>query len=522
MRKGWSTQRLVNTFPLWTDIRTDEQSLGQQLLTPIGGALDDLNLLVETTRLNLSLPTFRESEIGTFYSYKLPDDIQLTFQSNFVLIAPIVSGLQDNVYYRVEATSDNTIESFWDTAVPSRIDIRDPEIQSADFNIIASGVGSNLVINSFELPFSSTLEISVSGIYEAIQTYGDNVIIPTFYIDGTSEEGLDRTEEISFLYDGTKRSSFEFLTVSGIRLVGCDEIGEFQICTNKYQMNYLDPFRRDSRDLSFYDTSEARTLFWQLSRSDKLDLCIYDNSDATLRMDGFSSRSILQSFLLIDEHNNRIEIADFDLSERYIWAVGNQNLYLFSIDVELPDYSLLNKKQYDSPAVLVPNSYWVTSGEDIQIDYLWRRPITGLQKHRSWVEKPDGSIYSLENGVEVTYHTDSTSWILGEPEDKMIRNPEIYTINQYGSHVYTLETVFTNEEVYIDKKIIHSATMIPLKIFSLGFDAIGVSIKPDGNLLVVDSGWNTREIILHYDNMLIDSDKRMIYFRDNYSEVRIW
>lgn len=522
MKKGFYTQRLVNTFPLNSDIRNDEQSLGQQVFNPIGYEFDKQFQYINNKINNTNLLFASSRDIGLYYSFNLPQSFSFNFTTDS-FISPTVSGLFDNVFYAVELAEDNLLENFWEGATPSRLTIEEvvSGIQGDTLLSICSGNDSTIIVS--ELPFVNRLCLAASGIAEAIQTIGGKSSVPSVKITGLDRNQTVISEEVNFLYDSTKQSVFEYSTISGIELTGCGKVDTINIYSNRFAANQLDPYIRDYRDTSFYPSTEGRTLFWNLETPNVISLSSYDVSDPFIRMDGQSSRSAISSFLAI---RDEIPLDLIDLTvDKYtssILAVSSGQLHVFSADIELPDYSTLSGKRYDSAAVIEPSSYWITSGEDIGIDYIWRRPTIGIIQHRSSVEKPDGNKFSLEDGVEVAYHTDTTSWIVGEPTDKMLRPPEVYTIDQLGQYVYTLETMFTDNTIHVDKRIVMSSYIEPTISFDLSFSAIGIDMDSEGCIWILDNNWSKRRIQLHYDTMLIDISKKTLYFREEYEEIRVY
>jgi hypothetical protein len=208
-------------------------------------------------------------------------------------------------------------------------------------------------------------------------------------------------------------------------------------------------------------------------------------------------------------------------------VVSSNKLYLYDGRLPYPDMRVLDGKNYDAACVIEPSSYWVVKGDDIQLDYMWVRPTTGLVRHRAWVQKPDGTKKSLESGSEVTYHTDDDSWIFGEPIKRSIRGTEIYTLDQRGDYIYSLEVKYTDETTSIDRRIVSVLYLEPLGEWSLVSIGItnpvrGIDIDSEGKMWVLDNT-NVRYCInRHYDKMLIDFTKKVLYFRENYLQVRVY
>jgi len=201
-------------------------------------------------------------------------------------------------------------------------------------------------------------------------------------------------------------------------------------------------------------------------------------------------------------------------------------VYIYNTDIPYPDMSKLHGKQYDAPSVIEPSSYWVIVGEEVEINYIWRRPTQSFVRHRAWVTKPDGTKRSLEEGMEVPYHTDNTSWIFGEPHGRAIRPSEVFTLDQRGDYVFSLECFYGDDTSSVDKRIVSTLYKTPEASFSLwdlGFRVpiVGIDIDSEYKIWLLDSNNFKHEITPHYDKMIIDFKRKRIYFRERYDQIKV-
>jgi len=199
-----------------------------------------------------------------------------------------------------------------------------------------------------------------------------------------------------------------------------------------------------------------------------------------------------------------------------LWVVDNTKLYLYSADFPYFDNSQLIDKEYDAHSVIeFTNGPYTIKGDDIEVNYIWRRPIQGMVKHRVSVTKPDGTQKSIENGVEVAYHTDGTSWVFGEPKKRMIRASDIFTLDQYGEYIYQLEVMYADETTSVDTRIMHVVSQnakaeFDLSALGIPNSIVGVDFDSEHKLWVLDTAGGKYEVNKHYDVMLIDFNKKII------------
>lgn len=537
--KGRSTQHIVNTFPSWSDIRKDEQSLGYQLINPIGKVLDDLKSQLEKVRDNYYISSANIGDLDIFYTVYLPDTFEFSRNiddnTDLTYSAPTVSGIQNDINYSVTLAERNNVETFWYLAVPDRISL----IEEVNENhILVTG----LLLGSPFAPLTSSglthipnkLTITLEGGNSYITLQDNNMTSRgIIQIEGVTREGLPLTEELSMFWDGQIQTQHDYRSLNetrAVRVYGIEDptttfitVASANFNASDYKVNY---------ELDMSVDKEPLELFWALGSGltgqKTLDLKKYETDNLELRLEGFVDKFVLIQQELLNQSGMNIIPRDLTIQpySDNIWIIDDTNLYLYSAKFPYSDLELLEGKQYDAYAVIEPSSYYAIKDEEITLEYVWRRPVIGLVAHRVWVQKPDGTKKSLENGIEVDYHTDRTSWIFGEPTDRLIRPTEFYTLNQRGSYLYTLEVVYTNQTTSIDKRVISVLYQEPLAQFYLPSisipEVIGIDMDSEQKLWVLGTNGYKYQIHLHYDKMLIDFSKKILYFREPYERVRVF
>ena len=536
--KGKSTQGLVNTFPPWANIRTDEQSLGYQLLNSSGAKIDDIREQLIKNTNNFYLPTSVIFDIDCYYSYKLPGNFIFTKEANdgnnFTYTPPTVSGLVDDTYYPVEIADKNNVETFWYSAVPDRLSLGDT--LGGEY-LVASGF-------AFQSPLSpltpsgilynpNQLTVTISGGNSYLGMYDNKLLRKTVVqVDGKTRSGIDTVEELIFVHDESVKTIHDYEYTNEFRIYGVEDPDEAFVTITAAGFNM--PDKPVSFDLCVTDNKDEMPLFWNLGHGEDpsvptLDLCKYEADELEIRLDGFINKFPYIQQELLDENGNNYVPQDIvpEPHTNNIWVTSSTKLYLYDGKLPYPDMSALDGKQYDAASIIKPSSYWVVKGDDVELNYVWVRPTTGLVRHRVWVQKPDGTKKSLEDGIEVTYHTDDDSWIFGEPVKRAIRGTEIYTLDQRGDYIYSLEVKYTDDTTSLDKRIVSVLFLQPLGEWSLTDIGItnpvrGVDIDSDGRLWVLDNTETRYSINRHYDRMLVDFAKKTLYFRENYNQVRVY
>lgn len=536
--KAWTTQYLANAFPQWSRVRTDEQSLGQQILNSIGENLDDISKQIARIGDNYFLPTSIVGDIDVYYQYRLPGSFTFTKEedddTDFQYTAPTVSGTIGDQLYAVSMAANNDIESFWYDAIPDRWSLG---AVASGQHLIASGYSHLSPISPVVLSgichIPNQLHVTVSGgtSYLGIE---DNGLIRkgTVQIEGETRAGLAVTEEMIFLHDDTIKTQYDYkkISVSGVRIFGAEEADETFVTVQSAFFNH--PEYKTAYDIAVDINDEEIPSFWKLGSGHTagtytLDLYKY-TSPLDLRIEGFIDKEVIIQQEL--RTSSGINFVPLDLAveprSEHIWMIDANNLFLFNDSLPYPDLSVMTKKSYDANCYIEPETYYAVYGQTIGIDFVWARPTLGLVKHRVWVVKPDDTKYLVnEDGTESAWS--STTWIVEEPHSRVLRPTAYATLDQRGQYIYSLEAYYTDGSSSIDQRVIYVVAKNALKDFSLESISqingaiVGVDVDAENHVWVLDNQGVKYRIDMHYDNMLIDFEKKVLYFREPYDTVRV-
>lgn len=539
-KKAYSTQSLVNTYPLWSKVRTDEQSLGYQILNSIGQQIDDLQKQSSHIYDNFFLGTSIIRDIDVYYKLQLSGDFEFTKEDNdeteLLFTPPTTSGtLTDGTVVNIQIADKNNIETFWYTPAPDRISsgeiLLDAEYLLASGFVFESPLLS--LVNSGIIDHPNRLFVTIQSGTQFYYLDDDQVPQKTIVqLQGTTRSGRNVTEELFFIQNETLPTQYEYQIFSGVTIFGVTDREEAFVKVKAAQFNEEEyPF---TYQLVSTENKEEMPLFWCIDSNEDaeigklLGIKKWELDDIVLRATSsdLGEKFTLQQVELLATSGTRITPLDLAVEPRSdnLWIVDSGMLYLYDTDLPYTDNSALLGKEYDSACIIEPSTYYAVIGEEVQIDYIWKRQVKGVYKHRAWVEQPDGTKKSIELGSFATYHTDSTSWEFGEPHSRKLRSTDIFVLDQRGDWIFSLEVVYADDTTSLDRRIVHVASKTARAQFDLSevginMTATGVDFDSENRLWILCSNGNRQEVKLHYDRMLIDYQKKIIYLRENYEKV---
>lgn len=554
--KAQITQKLLNEYPEWSDVRTDEQSLGAQFINTIGTQLEDLHEQLKTLGLNYYPTTANKKDIDVVYQMQLPltktFEVVNTDPNNPIYNPPTVSGLATTGWRNIVTASGNNIESFWYNEVPTRLEcvsypINNIILDDASNNIY-SGITSMLEVDS-PLVTASGINIDYPKGQLWLEMYnGEQYLNITdqgqatrgmVTIKGTTRKGQADSESIIFIHNEIQRTTKEW---SNIETISINDIvtdqAKLRVLQHRFgrtQIPQLPP-EVDFTNLTVSAFSkEDIDLFWDISVNDFgkpiLQLLTWQVDDIKSRVGGLLGTQVIRPFELLNTNSSNIstpiDIAVEPFSNR-LWIADANNLYVYTTEQTLPNMRVLSKKNFDSMSVIEPSTYHLSFGDSVQLSYIVRRPISDVNKHRVYVKDPNGITYSILNGAMVL--TDpNNAWVFGSPDSRNLRASDIFSLNVRGDWIWNLDVLYSNGASETDQRIISVDSKIALASFALS-DYVsnstieGIDFDSDQNLWILVNTAGVRiklKVIPHYDVMLIDYDKKILIFREQYSQIRV-
>lgn len=517
---------MINAFPEWSDARSDEQSLAFQVTNVMGVPLQKLDEQLLKIGRNYFLTTANLDEIDLVYKFELPLSFQFqtdeTDPSFTVNVEPTVSGLIGNIWYTVSGTARNDIESFWYDSVPSRMS---STVTESGNHIVLSGVDLDTT------PFSTfdndphipgRLLVTISGGSQFLSIENNQPARGMVILEGVTRKGTEESETLIFLYNDTKQTVKEWKELTSASVFGITpDTAVLSIRSAEFNFG---PYR-DFYNLEWSVGNEKIDTFWNVGVSAQgtytLDQIRYVSDQFDNLLAGLTEKEVVRSTEILTSSGTVFTPLDLAVQpfSNKVWVCSSDKLFLFDTDMHYPSMRQMAKKQYDSITSIDPDGYHKVLDDEVELSYLFRRPIKEVARHRVSVKNPSGTRNGILNSTLVSITSDF--WRYGQVSEREMGKSDILQLTIRGDYVFTLETIFVDGTNAIDEVVVSVESKEALAEFDLDFTAVGLSFDSDQKLWVLDNAGIKHRIDLAYDIMLVDYDQKVIYFREQYEDIEV-
>lgn len=539
MKKSDVVQELVNVFPSWSKTRNDEQSLGFQILNAHAIPLERMEKQLRTLRDNQYLTTANLDEIDLTYKVQLGTDFLFDEDTTDPLfatpIAPTVSG-QDNETWRTVVIADNNdIESFWYDSIPNRVTLSD----------VVSGEDHNLLsLNYTEAPVSGIWDhhigggdifVEVTGGVEYLTMENNVVKRATVILKGETRKGTMEEETFVFAWDQKQKTQKEWKQIKTVHVFNMEDTVDVDIRSADFNNGpYISPW-----NLKYSPNRQKIDEFWdlgQVASVPTLDRIEYQTDEWQQLVLGFSTKDVKESWELLKDITNIVSGVDVTVSgvdmalQPYsdrVWVVTEDNtLYGYNLNEDLVSgVDLLRDSTPGAQVQFEFDKLDMVLYEEIKFEPWHARPLKEVLTYRIWYQQPDGEKFGLNNGAVVPFASDFyVTLVEGTPLVRTLENLITIPMTQRGEYLVVLEVTFSDNTQEEFRRIFRTKYKIPfvtIDLSSIVSDTIlGIDFDADQKMWVKTAN-DYYKINLHTDIMLIDYLNKIIYFKEDYTEVTI-
>jgi hypothetical protein len=539
-RRSWVTQRLANRYPPFSKIRKLAQSVGQQLLEPLGQDIEDSYWWTNYNLGNALINTSDINQLGGLYRLELPVNFDWRTQQHtdsvVYLVPTSVRGNTSSGWIRLYQSTNNSLEEFW-YGTPTRITIAGESYNYSP--VLSSTIVSSLSSSSLVSPSIPTkLWITLSNNGSSIKNYKGKVAKSSVEITGRNIHGSESTEVLYFGFNGTVQTKTAWSEISSVVTNYIDETAFIRIdWLNVGQTDYIDFYglnvSKEREKLRFF------TLGTQ-SYGSTLEHKVFSADDLILVQDGEDTRHAEYEVELLNTGGSNINGLSIIPWPKRRWIIISDGVYLHFFIPNLRSETLDSIADATTEAVvqIELDREWSYRGETVTLDYNMKRPFMRVLRTRWSVEKPDGTRVGIsQSGSEISYSYSSnwTDHLEGTTFNKVGFQGDYieYTLNSRGRYVFYLESMVTDllstegqsrPLEHTDVRVVHSAYDTAQASVTLPTSVgIGSTITFDA----YDRPWVINNLGVayllnfHYDKYLADFNGKALIVRENYTDLEV-
>lgn len=533
--RSWATQRLANYYPPWSRARTDEFSVAQQLLHPIGNSLEEMfTQLAKASRNNF----IESSDINQVYisDYFIlprafpvvrdnPDEQTPRFR------APTCSAKYENFEeeeYPVDvlALDLNSAEGFF-TADPTGIEITGlSETRLVILNATALADLQDAVFNT--PPVATNLWITVAGATDFRSIIGTQFVRGYIKLKGISSKGIEEEEIIDVSWNRTIRTKLRWSSLTEVEVVSIypDTTTITIEADTFFHARHLDEMNL------FIDDVAERQVYYSVQQTDDDRTELVHECYSALNLgdleDGHTTFDVVKTIELRDHLEQDVLITNIAYDPWSETIYGTDGTHLFFWDI-LPLNPSIRSELFSTPGVsnriYTEEGRFIGLGDDMEFLCRRGRDDKHLSAIRWTVYTPNGTKYYLDLFDDMQPWTDpKDGWIYtGDSTQDLWRLKFHPIFSQRGVSFVVLETVYAEQlyekDVYpvvVDSLVARGAIELPTDLV----DSTRLSFDSNGTLWFYNAGtiYPTR---LRHDVFLMDYSRKVAYFRERYTEVTL-
>lgn len=538
-RRAWITQRMANRFPPWAKIRKLAQSVGQQVMEPMGRDLEDVYWWENYNLGNLLLNTTDVNQVQGLYRLDLPPTFEFRTEQHadgVVYITPyLVRGKAGGSWRQVFQATNNSLEEFW-YGVPSRITHSG---ESYTYNpVLETTLLSALSVATPVAPaVPGKLWLTLSNNGASVKNYKGSTVRSSVTLSGRDIHGKEATEKLYFAFNGTIQTKLAWSEVESITTEYVDNTAYLRVdWLNVGQTELLDTYGLH------VGMDREKLRFWKLgsqSYGSTLQHLTFDADDLALVEDGEDSKHAEYEVELLSAGGGNINGVSMAAWPRRRWVVvtDGSTLHFFVPDLRVETLDLLAEATTEAVVQIEMNKEWTYKGDTVVLDYNMKRPFVRVLRTRWSVLKPDGTKVCISaDGSEIAFG--SSGWIT-HPAGTTFKKVGFqgdyieYSLSSHGRYVFYLESIVTDllstegqsrPATHVDVRVVHSAydtaeasIILPTSVgiaSQIGFDGF---MQP----WVIDTNGTAHRLQFHHDVYLADFRNKAIIVREEYTDLEV-
>lgn len=529
------SQQLANFLPEWSKARYDQFSVFQQAINPAASFLEAIDNKIQFDFLNSFIQTANYNELANLYKIEFgsSSDFKTTILNDgtSLQIPPKISALLNITKIYPTAEFNNDLQSVYYKKLPSRIEADKIKLNNI-FLPLAECSKVKRTLNK-ELERKGSLVINIYNGTEFIITNSGTGIqeLTTLRVRGVSMQGVSQVEDIVIFENASYITQKFWSFIESVQLINISDN-----CNIEYSITYLPPADAKISDIFRHYSQDnlVRESFWS----------VFDNQyGSVLCQETYAEQEIDQIIL---SQGGKVQVNEYQLLDIdrvtpinavslcadpfsfYLYVIDHDYLYIY--DKREP-YStavkLLKKSSNDSDVVIDISMNNLARNEDgkfVEISVahkvIDREPYSCLLS----IQYPDGSVKYLNQDGSTTSSIKQAERIFPLGTLVIESAPILAELPDLGDYIVSLQVRYRDGSTSIDQKIarcLHKSAIAKYKLARAlnNLNALNIKRDFDGGIKIIDEDDGLSTLKFARDAMLVDYEKGVIYFTDEYEEV---
>lgn len=534
--KSWVTQKMLNNFPEFFHARTCPVSVANQMINYEGILLQETIQDLFEERENQFLTSANASLLDHLYVAEIPESFEfeeiLDANGAYEFVPPAVYATINNVEREIEQAENNNIETIYYKALPTRIEYDNkmilwnyiiPRTQIKD--LPSTEIGS--------MPVEGQVHIILEDNTIWYEEFRDTNYFSKIILKGKTIKGIIVEEVIPLRFNGYHKSFNRWQEITDIEVLHLSE--DAYITISALPLNIESVF--DSINLSVPIEGKGRKAFIKLEQESFGTILVsesYLEYDEEYIRRGHDDKRKDYQIELLDENEENVVLNGFLLKPNspYIYAIDNQNFYVYNRLLPFPDISSMIDESADCRIELTIEDHdWIyvrgeTANITTRIIDLYSIP----SSFRWGITLPNGSYYRVGQDGSYWDSDTVTGWIENEyfSENAWREQKLPVEITETGEYILELEARYVNEDTEevitrTTKLLIYCPAIEPevqLPLPSSLYNCQGLALDDNYTLWLYNGTSIFRTNLLH-DYFMIDYDRKKIWLREQYNEVKV-
>lgn len=536
IKKSWISQRILNNIPLSENARRLPFSIAQQLLNPISNEIQSTYQQLNQAKVNAHPSSFNivtpshvwYLDIDSTFDFEIEED---KIMGNNIYVPPYVYATYGGSEHEITIAPDNNIETFTGNNIPTRVE--DAGVSYTYLPVLPEALVSDIPSETLnDIVVDGHLYITVSNNKTWRHEFQEYIYYPKVRITGITRKRTEVTEEVPIQQNGTFKTINQWSSVSKIETYYLDDSTYVTVESFPFNADYM----LDLNNIYISNNDQEMFQYFKIERNTNNN----NNFDLICYIDTIEDLDMAQALNFPKDAIYNIQLSDISKFEpnlsstmspfpNLIYILGNAYFFVYDLRLPLPDCTKITEDQPESNIDIYADKWVAKYGETVKFSTRLLDHSNPPFRFRIKIEDDNGESWlGLDGNRYSTVSTDgwiqNEKWEINEWEDKIFS----FEIEAYE------ETIITFEGLYSDETLKNTYTKkSQFLFFSPSFDneqrltlpftlrgADNIGQDSDGNLWFHYSG-TIKKATLHYDYFLVDYDKKRIWVREEYDELKV-